>query len=168
MNLNFLRMLSSKHRQPQTFTFTFNTSQNKRTHWLNGHFITHAYQLIQPLSWIPYPTSKPERRSKSLYNCTTKSCGFPTFTLWCSFIAITSMYSHRRQYNGTDCNVIIITVHETISNQHTKKSRRCISKWNKYMQIQKYLSEAAYYSLVPSSGIQIKHQQRLMFIRRHT
>jgi len=148
-------MNSSKHRQPQTFTFTFNTSQNNSTHWFNSHFITHAYHNHEFRMHQLYPTSQPQRRV--FYNCKTNSCGCPAFALlvWCSFIATTSLYSHRRQYNSRDCNVIIITLHEPISNQHTKESGRCIWKWNKYNQIQKYLSEAAYYSLVPSSGIKI-------------
>jgi hypothetical protein len=37
-----------------------------------------------------YPTSKPPATVKFLYNCNTKSCGFPAFALWYSFIANTS------------------------------------------------------------------------------
>ena len=156
--MSILRMLSSNYRQPKTFPFTSNTSQNNSSHRLNRHFITHAYHDHEFQMYQLYPTSQPQGRLIFLYNCKTKSCGLLAFALWCSFIAVTSMDSHRRQYNGTDCNVMIIPLQETVSNQNTNESGRCIWKWNKHIKIQKYLSQAAYYSLVPSC-IQNKHQQ---------
>jgi len=165
--MSILRMLSSNYRQPQTFPFAFSTSQNNSTHRLNSHFIIHAYHDHEFQMYQLHPTSQTQWRLIFLYNCETKSCGLSAFASWCSFIAITSMYSHRRQYNGTDCNVMIIPLQETISNQNTNESGRCIWKWNEYMQMQKISVSGCILVSFLLQVYKINTNKNAMFIGRH-
>ena len=71
-----------------------------------------------------------------------------------------------KQQNGTDCSVMIITEHEPRQIGYKENDVPCIWTWNKYLLIQKYLSDAPLYLTFPSSSIQSTNKNT-MCIGRH-